>query len=51
MSDSSEDEAEYLPSGDECKRRCDEFVKVTGTNSALAMFFLQNVKWDLQVSL
>ncbi|CAE1267020.1 TDP2 [Acanthosepion pharaonis] len=51
MSDSSEDEAEYLPSGDECKRRCDEFVNVTGTNSALAMFFLQNVKWDLQAAI
>lgn len=52
MSDSSEDEKDsQLPSGDECKQRCEAFANVTGTDSALAMFFLQNVKWDLQAAI
>ncbi|XP_029650669.1 tyrosyl-DNA phosphodiesterase 2 [Octopus sinensis] len=48
MSDSSEEDESQLPSGAECKERCDEFVKLTGTDSAMAMFYLQNCSWDLQ---
>ena len=37
------------PSGAECLSRCKEFASITGTDSALAMFYLQNLNWDLQV--
>ena len=46
MSDSENDN---LPSGPECLRRCQEFATVTNTDSALAMFYLQDVEWDLEV--
>ena len=52
VSDCSEyedDDEENLPSGNECLQRCKEFATVTGTDSALAMFYLQDSKWDLQV--
>ena len=37
------------PSGAECLSRCKEFAKITGTDSALAMFYLQDNDWDLEV--
>jgi len=49
MSDSSDEDAADLPSAAECDRRCKEFAAVTGTDSALAMFFLQDRHWSLQV--
>ncbi|GAB1609208.1 tyrosyl-DNA phosphodiesterase 2-like [Argonauta hians] len=48
MSNSSDEDESQLPSASECKERCDAFVKLTETNSALAMFYLQNCSWDLQ---
>lgn len=36
------------PNGAECLRRCKEFASVTGTDNALAMFYLQDTKWDLE---
>lgn len=33
-----------------CQKRMDEFVAVTGTNEALAMFFLQDRDWNLDRS-
>lgn len=39
-----------LPSADECQRRSVEFAKITQTDTALAMMFLQDTAWDLQVS-
>lgn len=50
ISDSESDSEENLPSGAECLRRCQEFASTTETDSALAMFFLQQNKWDLDVS-
>ena len=47
--DTSEDESN-LPNAETCESLCREFAAVTNTDSALAMFFLQNRKWDLQVS-
>ena len=37
------------PSGSECLARCKEFAKVTNTDTALAMFYLQDNDWDLEV--
>jgi hypothetical protein len=39
------------PSGSECLSRCKQFAEVTGTDSALAMFFLQDTKWELEAAL
>lgn len=40
-----------LPSAQACSALIDQFVSMTGTNSALAQSFLQDVSWDLNVSL
>lgn len=37
------------PSGAECLARCKEFAKVTNTDTALAMFYLQDNDWNLEV--
>ena len=49
MSDSSGEQDASLPSAAECDRRCKEFAEVTGTDTALAMFFLQDRQWLLEV--
>ena len=38
-----------LPSAAECDARSKQFAAVTGTDTALAMFYLQDRKWDLEV--
>ena len=38
-----------LPSAAECEERCQRFAEVTGTDTALAMFFLQDRQWNLDV--
>jgi len=47
-SNKSDNEME-APSGAECLRRCKEFASITGTDNALAMFYLQGQNWDLNV--
>ena len=47
--DEIESDDEETPSGPECLKRCKEFAEITGTDRALAMFYLQNNKWNLQV--
>ncbi|RNA02866.1 hypothetical protein BpHYR1_021018, partial [Brachionus plicatilis] len=42
---------ENQPSGAECLARCKEFAEITGTDTALAMFYLQDTKWNLQKGL
>ncbi|KAL3891595.1 hypothetical protein ACJMK2_003851 [Sinanodonta woodiana] len=49
MSESEEDI--NLPSASECEARCQKFAEITGTDTALAMFFLQDRDWDLDRSL
>jgi len=49
MSDSSDDEDANLPPAAECDRRCKEFAEITGTDTALAMYFLQDRQWSLEV--
>ena len=49
MSDSDSGSESDIPSKEVCEQRCQEFAAVTGTDSALAMFFLQNREWDLEV--
>jgi hypothetical protein len=49
LSSGDESDDENLPDGPECLRRCKEFASVTGTDNALAMFYLQSNKWDLEV--
>jgi hypothetical protein len=39
------------PNGAECLARCKEFAKVTNTDTALAMFYLQDNDWNLEVCL
>lgn len=51
MSDSDEVDEANLPPAAECDRRCQEFARITCTDSALAMFYLQDRSWDLQQSL
>ena len=49
MSDSDSVDESKIPSRDECERRCQNFAEITGTDSALAMFYLQDREWDLDV--
>ena len=46
MSDS--DDSNDIPSREECESRCKQFAEVTGTDTALAMFYLQDRKWELE---
>ena len=48
-SESDEEKNENQPNGVECLKRCKEFASITGTDNALAMFYLQDTKWDLEV--
>ena len=48
MSDS--DDSVDIPSREECECRCKQFAEVTGTDTALAMFYLQDRKWELEAS-
>jgi len=50
-SDSESDDCANLPSGAECLQRCNNFAELTKTDNALAMFYLQDVNWDLQRAL
>lgn len=50
MSD-SEVENVSTPSGAECLHRCKEFASITQTDTAVAMFYLQDVEWNLEVNL
>lgn len=49
MSEDNEDE--NLPSAAECEKRCQSFADITGTDTALAMFYLQDRNWNVEVSL
>ena len=40
-----------IPDKDTCEKRCEKFVEITGTDSACAMFYLQDVHWNLEVNL
>ncbi|CAH1797223.1 unnamed protein product [Owenia fusiformis] len=37
--------------GQQCDERCKEFASITGTDTALAMFYLQDRNWNLERSL
>lgn len=43
-----DDSDEGLPSSAECEVRCQRFAEVTGTDSACALFFLQNHDWHVE---
>ena len=45
-----EDLSDDLPSAAVCQQRCEEFARIGGTDEALAMYYLQDRKWDVQVS-
>ncbi|OWF50295.1 Tyrosyl-DNA phosphodiesterase 2 [Mizuhopecten yessoensis] len=53
MSDTEEDNQDdsAIPSRDECESRCQKFAEVTGTDTALAMFYLQDVEWNIDTAL
>lgn len=48
---SGDNEDENLPSAAECEKRCQSFADITGTDTALAMFYLQDRNWNVEVSL
>jgi len=49
---SSDDDSDVdLPSAIECDRRCKEFAGITCTDTALAMFYLQERDWSVEVSI
>uniref|UniRef100_T1IYM3 Tyrosyl-DNA phosphodiesterase 2 n=1 Tax=Strigamia maritima TaxID=126957 RepID=T1IYM3_STRMM len=50
MSDDDIDES-LLPDRETCDKLCQEFARVTNTDSACAQFFLQDRQWDLQRSI
>ncbi|VEL14122.1 unnamed protein product [Protopolystoma xenopodis] len=39
-----------LPPADVCLDRCREFARITATDQALAMLYLQNHNWNLEVN-
>ncbi len=45
----SNDEESGLPSADECLQLCKTFADFTETDNALAMMFLQQHSWNLEV--
>lgn len=47
--DTSDPDNEDLPPAEECEKRCQEFASITGTDTALAMFYLQDRDWSLDV--
>lgn len=49
--DKSDNQNNEMPSGPECLQRCKQFAEITGTDSALAMFYLQDNNWNLEKSL
>lgn len=51
MSDSDSVDESKIPSREECENRCQKFAEITGTDSALAMFYLQDRDWELDVSI
>lgn len=50
-SDSDQKSSEQTPNGAECLKRCKEFAERTGTDTALAMFYLQETNWNLEKGL
>ncbi|XP_062596386.1 tyrosyl-DNA phosphodiesterase 2-like [Saccostrea cucullata] len=46
----SDTEDENIPSAADCERRCQSFADITGTDTALAMFYLQDRNWNVEVS-
>lgn len=48
MSEDNEDE--NLPSAAECEKRCQSFADITGTDTALAMFYLQDRNWNVEIA-
>lgn len=44
MSSSDDD----IPDVQTCDRLCKDFASITNTDSALAQFYLQDRKWDLE---
>ncbi|XP_045180890.2 tyrosyl-DNA phosphodiesterase 2-like [Mercenaria mercenaria] len=48
---SSSNDESTLPSAAECDKRCQEFAAITGTDTALAMFYLQDRDWSLDRAL
>ncbi|XP_064651882.1 tyrosyl-DNA phosphodiesterase 2-like [Lineus longissimus] len=51
MSGSDSEMSDDNLDGAVCEQLCQEFAGITGTDSALAMYFLQNRKWNLQNAL
>ncbi len=39
-----------LPSADQCMKLCESFVEFTETDKAMAMMFLQDNDWNLEVA-
>ena len=46
---SDSDDCIILPTAEECNKLCEKFVKATNGDSALAMYYLQDRDWDIEV--
>lgn len=47
--DDNEDDALHLPSAQTCMELCETFVEFTETDKPMAMMYLQQNQWDLEV--
>lgn len=50
MSSEDSDSDTDIPEVSVCKRLCEDFAEITGTDTACAQFYLQDRKWDLDRS-
>ena len=48
-SESDSGDCEIIPSAAVCEQLCKDFSSITATNSALAMYYLQDRDWSLEV--
>ena len=49
MSQSDDSDSE-IPDRETCQKLTEQFAEITGTDEACAQFYLQDRKWDLEVS-
>lgn len=51
LEDDDDEDDNSAPSGPECLELCKRFAEITETDRALAMFYLQDTKWNLDRAL
>lgn len=46
----SEPDDDNIPDAKTCNERCQLFANITSTDTALAMYYLQDREWNLEVN-